>query len=91
MACRLFKLPGGFAIVCRGPRPRACSVCRAHVGDKLCDGLAPMGAKRRTCDAALCGCCARTKPDPKKQGDTIDLCPSCVKSAPPEQLALGGK
>ena len=88
MQCRAIRLPGGVAILCgRFPRHKACSVCRRHVGDKLCDG---MRGTRETCDAPLCACCAVTRPDPAKPGDTIDLCPRHKSQAPPEQLQIGG-
>lgn len=91
MQCRSIKLPGGgTAIVCgRFPRAKPCSVCRVHVGNKLCDGRIP--GCPRTCDAPLCACCAVTRPNPKKPGDTLDYCPRCAPNAPPEQLPLGGR
>jgi hypothetical protein len=88
MQCRTVKLPGGVAILCgRFPRQKACSVCRRHVGDKLCDG-AP--GTRETCDAPLCACCAVTRPDPRKKNDTLDFCPRHASQAPAEQLTIEG-
>jgi hypothetical protein len=90
MQCRTVKLPGGVAILCgRFPRLKACSGCRVHVGDKLCDGRRQ--GKRGTCDAPLCACCAVTRPNPKKHGDTLDFCRLHAHQAPPEQLAVGTK
>jgi hypothetical protein len=46
-----------------------CSVCTQEKGPILCDGPAPAGSKRKSCDAPLCrGCAHRTGPD-------RDMCP----------------
>lgn len=88
MACIVMPLPGGgAAIVCgRFPRPKQCSVCRTHVGDKLCDGK--VAGQRGTCSAPICGCCATTRPHGK---DTLDFCPRHREQAGPEQLGLGDR
>lgn len=102
MPCRSIDLGGGArAIICsRGRREQRCSVCKIHVGDKLCDGRvgtvgisygdSQRATKAKTCDAPLCRCCAVTRPDPKKKDDTLDYCPRCAKNVPPEQLPMGG-
>jgi len=46
-----------------------CSVCTQEKGPILCDGPAPVGSKRKSCDAPMCRTCAhRTGPD-------RDMCP----------------
>lgn len=88
MQCRVIRLPGGVAILCgRFPQQKPCAFCKVHVGDKLCDGK-PIGGRSGTCDAPICGCCAVTRPDPKKKNDTLDFCPRHASQAPPEQLAI---
>lgn len=89
MICRTLQFPHGAVIVCQ-PRRRAkhCSICGRRGANKLCDGAAPK-KKSGTCDAALCGRCARSKPDPLKPGNTLDLCPRCARAGPvPVQLGL---
>lgn len=74
MPCDPIDLPGGgVAIVCtRGRRKRkpACKFCGVADAGFLCD--APV-AKRRTCDAPICGGCR------VNVGPNVDVCPEHAK------------
>ncbi len=73
MPCDPVRTPGGgIAIVCSRGRRKPCVVCGAP-SPLLCDGPAPAGSKRKTCDAALCRAHA------KHVGPNRDLCPSCAE------------
>ena len=84
MPCRVIRDPCGFgAIVCtRGPVPKRkpdpppapCDFC-PHPHSVLCDGPAPEGSGRVTCDAKICRCCALHR------GRNVDLCPRCAEKA----------
>lgn len=54
----------------RGPKKQDCSVCTQRAGSILCDGPAPAGERRKTCDAPLCRDCAH------RVGPNRDLCPT---------------
>lgn len=96
MTCDRLDLPGGgTAIVCtRGKRGRSCKVCGRRATRECDFPITPRGGTPRTCDAPLCGQCAKAwtrdlalqpaaTPAP---GDTLDLCPAHhahAKSPPP--------
>lgn len=86
MSCDYIAFPGGYAIVCnRAKRPRACKVCGRRASRECDFPIKPRGGgKPRTCDAPLCGQCAKAwtsdlalQPSaPPAPGDTLDLCPA---------------
>ena len=63
---------GGFVCGDFGPAVYVRCVACGWAGTKLCDGPAPEGSGRETCDAGLCrGCTVR-------DGER-DLCPACAR------------
>lgn len=96
---------GPFIVCSRGRRGKApaCSVCRTRPATQLCDGPAPPGARRATCDAALCTICSAHIPAAvivlpsqveraagvKPEADDRDFCPRCAAAGDAAgQLAL---
>lgn len=71
MTCETVKVDGTYAIVCTRRRRQSCVNC-GHAADLLCDGPAPAGSRRKTCDAPICPACA------KHIGPDRDLCPRCA-------------
>jgi hypothetical protein len=68
MSCHpLRNEKGELAIICTRQRTRKwCSVCSKNPGSFLCDGPAPAGTKRKTCDAPLCKRCTRQTLKPRQ-------------------------
>ena len=72
MACKKFTMPDGTTgFSCTRGNER-CDVCRTRPGTLLCDGPAPPGSGRATCDRRLCAICARHVASDR------DLCPECA-------------
>lgn len=88
---------GAYWICSRGRRGKAplCSVCRTRPATQLCDGPPPPGARRVTCDAALCTRCSAHVPAAvvllpshveraagvKPERDDRDFCPRCAAAS----------
>jgi hypothetical protein len=66
--------------ICSSGRRQRCMVCRKNWATKLCDGPAPAGSRKKTCDLPMCSQCA------KSVGEDRDLCPKCSASGVPTQL-----
>jgi hypothetical protein len=59
MACAHIHWPGGAGFICGVKVRVTCVYCGRRPGTQLCDGPAPAGAERKTCDKAMCKPCVQ--------------------------------
>jgi len=82
--CTTVRFPDGtvahLRIAGRRPQAKTCSVCgRKRCADLLCDGR-DAAKPEGTCDAPLCGACAR------EVGPDRHLCPPCARRSAQREM-----